>query len=40
MSLVAAITQDSVLANQLVEGGVDAALFGHFLHELLKHLRA
>ena len=29
-----------MLANLLVEGGVDAAVFHHFLHETLKHLRA
>jgi transposase len=40
MSLITAITQDDVLANLVVEGGVDAAVFEHFVHELLKHLRA
>ena len=40
MSLLSAITQDSVLANMVVEGGVDAAVFEHFVHEVLKHLRS
>ena len=40
MSLITANTQDDVLANLVVEGGVDAAVFEHFVHELLKHLRA
>ena len=40
MTLIAAIAQDHVLANQLVEGGVDASVFENFLHETLRHLRS
>jgi hypothetical protein len=39
VSLIAGVTQDSIVGAQLVEGGVDASVFEHFLQELLKGLR-
>jgi transposase len=37
--LISAIAFDEVMANQLVEGGVDAAVFEHFLFRLLEYIR-
>ena len=39
VSLIAGVTQDSIVGAQLVEGGVDASVFEHFIQELLKGLR-
>jgi DDE superfamily endonuclease len=39
MSLLAAISQEGVLANQLVEGGTDSSVFEHFMYRLLVYLR-
>ena len=39
VSLLAAVTQTSVVGAQLIEGGVDASVFEHFIQELLKGLR-
>ena len=39
VSLISAITQDEVLANQLVEGGVDASVFEHFIFRTLEYVR-
>ena len=39
MSLISAISYDEVLANQLVEGGVDTSVFDHFIYKLLEHVR-
>ena len=38
-SLLSAISQEKLLANQLIEGGVDASVFDNFLYRLLKHVR-
>jgi hypothetical protein len=40
MSLLAAISQQEVMAIQLIEGGVDASVFENFLYELLLKIRA
>jgi len=40
MSLLAAISQQDVMAIQLIEGGVDASVFENFLYELLLKIRA
>jgi hypothetical protein len=39
VSLIAAVTKDEIVGAQLVEGGVDASVFEHFIQELLKGLR-
>ena len=39
VSLVSAIAQDRVVANQLIEGGVDSAVFENFLLQMLLGLR-
>jgi len=39
VSLVSAIAQDRVVANQLIEGGVDSAVFENFLQQMLLGLR-
>jgi predicted TIM-barrel enzyme len=39
MSLIAAISQDQVLASQLIEGGVDSVLFENFVYHLLRGIR-
>ena len=39
MSLLAAITQQEVMAIQLIEGGVDASVFENFIYELLLKIR-
>ena len=39
VSLVSAIAQDRVIANQLIEGGVDSAVFENFLQQMLLGLR-
>jgi transposase len=39
MSLLSAISEDEVLSNQFVEGGVDATVFENFLYETLKSIR-
>ena len=38
-SLLSAISQHEVLANQLIEGGVDSSVFENFVHSLLTHIR-
>jgi len=40
VSLLAAISPTKVLATQLVEGGVDAAVFENFIQAMLTHLGA
>jgi hypothetical protein len=40
MSLLAAITQQEVMAIQLIEGGVDTSVFENFIYELLLKIRA
>jgi hypothetical protein len=40
MSLLAAITQQDVMAIQLIEGGVDASVFENFIYELVLKVRA
>jgi hypothetical protein len=40
MSLLAAISQQEVMAIQLIEGGVDASVFENFLYEFLLKIRA
>lgn len=39
MSLLAAISQQDVMAIQLIEGGVDASVFENFIYELLLRVR-
>jgi transposase len=39
MSLLAAISQQEVMAIQLIEGGVDASVFENFIYELLLKIR-
>jgi DDE superfamily endonuclease len=38
MSLLSAISYDEVLANQLVEGGVDTSVFENFIYRLLEYV--
>ena len=39
VSLISAIGFNEVIANQLVEGGVDATVFEHFLFRMLEFVR-
>jgi len=39
LSLVTAIAYDEVIANQLVEGGVDSSVFENFVFRLMEHVR-
>lgn len=39
ISLISAISQEGVVANQLVEGGIDSSVFENFVHETLVHIR-
>ena len=38
-SLISAISQEEVIANQIIEGGVDATVFENFVHKVLTHVR-
>ena len=40
MRLLAAISQQEVMAIQLIEGGVDASVFENFIYELVLKVRA
>lgn len=40
VSLISAISQERVIANQLVQGGVDSSVFENFIWELLTHIRS
>ena len=40
VSLISAISQERVIANQLVQGGVDSTVFENFIFELLTHIRS
>ena len=37
--MVSAITQDRVISNQLIEGGVDSSVFENFIYETLLSIR-
>jgi predicted TIM-barrel enzyme len=39
MSLISAISQDRVVANQLIEGGVDGIVFENFIYHTLLSVR-
>ena len=39
VTLISAVASDGVIANQMVEGGVDATVFEHFLFHTLEHMR-
>ena len=39
LSLISAISHDKILANQLVEGGVDSSIFENFIFKLLEGIR-
>ena len=39
VTLISAVAYDGVIANQLVEGGVDATVFEHFLFRTLEHVK-
>ena len=39
MTLISAVSQDRVLANQFVEGGVDGSVYENFVYHLLKSIR-
>ena len=38
-SLISAVSHDAVLANQLIEGGVDSSVFENFVFRLLDYVR-
>lgn len=40
MSLLAAISQQEVMAIQLIEGGVDASVFDNFIYNLCLKVRS
>lgn len=39
VSLLSAISQEKVVASQLIEGGIDSSLFENFIAEMLQGLR-
>ena len=39
LSLLSAIGPDCIVANQIIEGGVDATVFENFVYRLLVHVR-
>jgi hypothetical protein len=39
MSLISAISDDRVIANQVIEGAVDGALFENFIYHTLVSIR-
>ena len=39
VSMISAITQDRVISNQLIEGGVDSSVFENFIYETLLSIR-
>ena len=39
ITLISAITQDRVISNQLIEGGVDSTLFENFIYHTLHAVR-
>jgi hypothetical protein len=39
MSLISAVSEDKVIANQIIEGGIDGALFDNFLFNTLASIR-
>ena len=40
VTMISAIAYDEVIANQLVEGGVDSSVFEHFIFRLLENIRS
>ena len=36
--MISAISKDEVVANQLIEGGVDSSVYEHFIRKLLESL--
>jgi len=39
MSLISAVSDDRVIANQIIEGAVDGALFENFIYHTLASIR-
>jgi len=39
VTLISAVAYGEVVANQLVEGGVDAAVYEHFIFRMLEYIR-
>ncbi len=39
ISLIAAMSQDKILASQIIEGGVDSVLFENFIYHTLRCVR-
>ena len=39
MTLISAVSEDRVLANQFIEGGVDGSVYENFVHHLLQGIR-
>lgn len=39
MSILSAMTQDQIVANQLIEGNTDSSLFENFIYQTLLSLR-
>ena len=37
--MISAVSHDAVLANQLIEGGVDSSVFENFVYRLLDYVR-
>lgn len=40
VTMISAIAYDQVIANQLIEGGVDSSVYEHFLFRLLESIRS
>jgi hypothetical protein len=38
LTLISAITQDKIIANQVIQGGVDAVVFENFIYQMLFNL--
>jgi len=39
VSLIAAISQEQVVASQIIEGGVDSTIFENFVYQTLRSIR-
>ncbi len=40
VSLISAISQDKVIANQFIQGGVDSSVYENFIYEVLNYVRS
>jgi len=38
MAMISAISQERIVANQIVQGPIDAVIFDNFIHDMLQSL--